>query len=73
MKIELELDDDEKETLLLALGCATGWFALGGHIERARRCVRLTNKLMAQSPDFLPVAESIESMLGIAPTTKKVQ
>jgi hypothetical protein len=56
-RIDVELTQDEADTLLYALGTETGIAALQKDEARAKRLIHVVNKLFSSSPDFIPYDE----------------
>lgn len=58
-KLEVELSQEEWDTLLSVLGEATAKAVDEGYTERVLRIVKLTNRLNTGNPDWLPYDISV--------------
>jgi hypothetical protein len=59
MKIEAELTPEESKALLFVMGYATGVIITNlGDEELAKACVRISNKLFANYPNYVPYEEN---------------
>lgn len=61
-KINTTLTQEEHDMLCQMLGLATGVIARDFHRDLFPICLRVTNKLLAASPDFIPYDETSSSI-----------
>lgn len=58
LKIDTTLTEQEQQLMTLMLGFATGMVIEKINPQLASTCVRIVNKLLALSPEFLPYDET---------------